>query len=466
MKKIHLIAICGTGMGSLAGLLKEKGYEVTGSDANVYPPMSDQLAALGIPVRIGFHPRNIEETGPDLVIVGNAVSKDNPEVGAVLERKLPMMSMPEAVEKIFLADRISLVVAGTHGKTTTCGLLAWILDRCGKSPGFLVGGILKNFDRSCQFGGGDYFVIEGDEYDSAFFDKGPKFLHYRPRYLILNAVEFDHADIYRDLDHLMEAFSRLLSLIPPEGLILADGDNPNVRRLLAKPPCRVLTFGFLPEADLRAEGVSLDEKTRFRLLKQGKEVGPVISPMIGRHNIKNLLGVIGLLLEIGIPLREINSALSEFQGVKRRQEVIATIRGITIIDDFAHHPTAIFETLSALRSRYVQGKLWAIFEPRSNTTRRNVFQKDFVGAFDPADEVILAPPWLPEKIPAGERLDPARLIRELVEHGKKARYFSTADPVGEIVATVAREAVPGDVLCIMSNGGFGGIHEKMVSKLK
>ncbi len=459
--EIHLTAICGTGMASLAGLLKEKGHVVSGSDANVYPPMSDQLAALGIPVQNGYRPENIGQ--PDLVIIGNAVSKTNEEVQEILRRGLPYYSMPQAVGELFLKERYPLVVAGTHGKTTTSALLAWSLERTGQAPGFLVGGILKNFGKSYQLGTGDYFVVEGDEYDSAFFDKGPKFLHYRPKALILNPVEFDHADIYRDLAHVMEAFSKLVRLLPKDGLILACSDSPNVLKLIADAPCRVLRYGLQEGADLTARDISLDGSTRFRLLKKGQDLGEMISPLLGRHNIQNLLGVLGVLLDLGIHLDDIRAALLEFQGVKRRQEILAEIRGITVMDDFAHHPTAVMETLAALRSRYPSGRLWAIFEPRSNTTRRKVFQNEFLGAFDSADEIIFAAPYLSEKIPEEDRLDPGLVVEGLKKRGKSTRYIPSVDAIVDILAAEARS---GDVLCFMSNGGFGGVHAKTVEKLK
>jgi UDP-N-acetylmuramate: L-alanyl-gamma-D-glutamyl-meso-diaminopimelate ligase len=456
-----MIAVCGMGMAPLAGLLKEKGYELTGSDAAFYPPMSDQLTALGIPVKVGYRAENIEN--PDLVIVGNAVSKTNEEVQAVLAKRIPMMSMPEAIEKLFLPGKISLVVAGTHGKTTTSALLAWLLEQSGQKPGFLVGGVLKNFGRSYQVGSGKYFVLEGDEYDSAFFDKGPKFLHYHPQILILNDVEFDHADIYRDLDHLMAAFSQLISLMTKDGLIVASGDHPNVQKLIAQATCRVITFGLENHADLKAERLEFGEMTTFDLVRGGNKIVRIASPLVGRHNVKNLLGVLGALMELGIPLSEINDPLAGFQGVKRRQETLGTVRGITVIDDFAHHPTAVFETLTALRSKYGSRRLWAIFEPRSNTTRRKIFQKDFVGAFDPADQIIIAPPYLPEKIPPEERLDPEQLIGDLKQAGKEARYLPSIDA---IVAALGAEAASGDILCFMSNGEFGGIHQKVLQKLR
>lgn len=461
--KIHLIAVCGTGMASLAGLLKEKGYEVTGSDQNVYPPMSDQLAAMGVNVLTGYKPENLNVAKPDLVVVGNAISKDNVEVLEVQKRGLTLLSMPQAIAELFLENKFPLVVAGTHGKTTTASLLAWVLERSGQAPSFFIGGILKNFGRSYQLGQGDYFVLEGDEYDTAFFDKGPKFLHYRPRMLILNAVEFDHADIYKDLAHVMASFEKLVSLLPKDGVILADGDSANVRKLIEKAPCKVVTFGLDSKASLTADQISFGEKTSFRALRDGTEIGRFESPLPGRHNLKNLLGVLGVALELGVMTTDVQRALSEFESVKRRQDVLGTFKGVTLVDDFAHHPTAVAETLAALRGKYGKAKLWAIFEPRSNTTRRNIFQKDFAQAFDAADEIIFAAPYLAEKIPEGERLHPEDIIADLKARGKKAFFLPSID---DIVVLVARDAKPGDVVCFMSNGGFGGIYDKTIQALK
>ncbi|HEX5037763.1 MAG TPA: UDP-N-acetylmuramate:L-alanyl-gamma-D-glutamyl-meso-diaminopimelate ligase [bacterium] len=461
--KIHLIAVCGTGMASLAGLLKEKGYEVTGSDQNVYPPMSDQLAAMGVNVLSGYKPENLDIAKPDLVVVGNAISKDNAEVLEVQKRGLTLLSMPQAIAELFLENKFPLVVAGTHGKTTTASLLSWVLERSGQSPSFFVGGILKNFGRSYQLGSGDYFVLEGDEYDTAFFDKGPKFLHYRPRMLILNAVEFDHADIYKDLAHVMASFEKLVSLLPKDGVILADGDSPNVRTLIAKAPCKVVTFGLDSKVSLTADQIAFGEKTVFRALRDREEIARFESPLPGRHNLKNLLGVLGVALELGIMAADVQRALSEFESVKRRQEILGTFRGVTLVDDFAHHPTAVAETLAALRGKFGKSKLWAVFEPRSNTTRRNIFQNDFAKAFDAADEIVFAAPYLAEKIPEDERLHPEQIVADLKARGKKAFFLPSLD---EIVALIQRDAKPGDVVCFMSNGGFGGIYDRTIQALK
>ena len=462
MKRVHLIAICGMGMGALAGLLKARGFEVTGSDQNVFPPMSDQLAALGVSVQSGFSPENLNPA-PDLVIIGNAVSRNNPEVEAVLAKGIPYSSMPQCLWERFLQERFRIVVAGTHGKTTTTGLLAWLLERTGNSPGFLVGGLLPNFGGSSQLGEGNCFVVEGDEYDSSCFDKGPKFLHYRPQILILNPIEFDHADIYRDLPHLMTSFEKLVDAMPKEGLVIAHAANSNVRSLLSRIPCRTVTFGITAGADVAATDLRLEEKIRFRLQLRGKDQGELSTPLIGRHNVENLLGVLAVTTELGIPLSSLQLPLSEFRGVKRRQEVLGTFRGVTVIDDFANHPTAIRETLRALRGRYPRARLWAIFEPRSHTTRRRIFQREFVEAFSAADRVVLGAVYQPERIPPDERLDPGQLVADLVRNGKEASYLPAVD---EISAAAAREARSGDVICLMSNGSFGDLAGKLIARLQ
>lgn len=460
MQKIHMIAICGTGMGSLAGLLKEKGYDVSGSDDNVYPPMSDQLKTLEIPVKIGFKKENIEN--PDFVIVGNACSKNHIEVLEAQARGLQMISMPEAIEKLLIHDRFPVVIAGTHGKTTTSSLMAWVLERCGQNPGFLIGGVPKNFNKPCQLGSGNCFVLEGDEYDSAFFDKEAKFLHYHPQILVLNPVEFDHADIYKDLDHVLSAFAKLISKMSPQDIILACGDSENVQTLIKKAPCKVITYGLQTHQDLHPQNLTFEKLTQFELVKNGKVIAKIETSLLGRHNVSNMLGVIGAALELGLNVTDIQTALREFSGIKRRQEILGTFRDIILIDDFAHHPTAVVETLFAIRSRYPKNKIWAIFEPRSNTTRRKVFQKDFVKSFKDADEVIFAAPYMPEKIPEIERLEPDELIKDLQNTGKKASYIPQVEA---IVDKLNHEAQSGDVICFMSNGGFSGIYQKTIKIL-
>ncbi|MBI1909780.1 MAG: UDP-N-acetylmuramate:L-alanyl-gamma-D-glutamyl-meso-diaminopimelate ligase [Deltaproteobacteria bacterium] len=469
VKKVHLIAICGMGMGSLAGLLKEKGFEVTGSDDNIYPPMSTQLESLGIPLYQGYRPENLS-SNLDLVIVGNAVSRTNPEVTALLEggrlaqKKIPTLSMPQALFEFFLKEKTPLVVAGTHGKTTTASLLAWILNHAGRDAGFLIGGILKNFKKSYHLGGGPYFVVEGDEYDTAFFDKGPKFVHYAPQMVLLGPVEFDHADIYKDLNDVMGAFEKLIPVIPPNGFLVACADSPQTLKLASLFSGRKTTYGFSLQAEWRAEQITFTaEEANFQVVYRGKRLGSVRSPLAGRHNIQNLLGVIALTTNIGFCLEEINRALARFESVKRRQEVRGTVHDVIVVDDFAHHPTAIAETITAIRSRYPGHFLWALFEPRSNTSRRNIFQGEFVQSLAGADEVVIADLYQPEKIPAGERLDPQKLAGDITQGGTRARFIPA---VPEIVSTVVREVVPPAVLLVMSNGGFGGIHSKLLETLK
>jgi UDP-N-acetylmuramate: L-alanyl-gamma-D-glutamyl-meso-diaminopimelate ligase len=463
-RHIHLIAICGVGMSALAGLLQAKGFRVTGSDQHVYPPMSTQLAALGIEVRQGFSPAHLADN-PDLVIVGNAVSRTNPEVRAMLALGLPFLSLPQALAAFFLRDRHPIVVAGTHGKTTTAALLAWVLEVAGLRPSFMIGGVPRDFGSNYRLGEGPYFVVEGDEYDTAFFDKGPKFLHYRPQTAILTSVEFDHGDIYRDLDHVKDAFRRFLRILPRHGFLAAGRDFPHVNDLLPAAACPWEGYGCSGGAEWRAAEVECGEvATRFVVLRGGRRLGAVEWGLAGRHNVQNALGVIAVASHLGIPFARIQEGLRTFTGVRRRQEVRGVVRDIVVIDDFAHHPTAIRETLAALRARYRGRRQWAIFEPRSATSRRATFQHAFVDALAEADRVVIAGLYNPEHIPAGERLSPERLARDIAARdGKEARYIPDVDA---IVAHVAGRAQPGDVIVIMSNGGFGGIHEKLLGALR
>jgi len=488
---IHLIAICGTAMGTLAGMLKEKGYTVTGSDENVYPPMSEMLAKWGIPILKGFRPENIKPR-PDLVIVGNAVSKTNPEVTAMLGAGIPYLSLPQALGRYFLEGKRSLVVTGTHGKTTTTSLLAWVLFDLGLDPSFLVGGIPQNFGASFRLGSGEFFVVEGDEYDTAFFDKGPKFLHYRPERVILTGVEFDHADIYRDLEHLMQSFRRLVELIPPGGRLYLCGDNENALKLKSLARCPVMTYGTEGACDLRAEQIRLGPSgVEFRLMRKNEDLGEFRSPLPGRHNLQNLLGVIAMILgmessletnppnppfskggKMGPPplkkgdrggfFHRLQSSILKFEGVRRRQEVRGVVRGVTVIDDFAHHPTAVAETIEAIRRRYPGQKVWAIFEPRSNTSRRAVFQKDFAKALALAGEVILAKVFMPEKVKDAPLLDEKQLAEDIQRLGTPVKEGLEVD---EIVEDIVPRVKEGDVLLVMSNGGFGNIHQKLLERL-
>jgi UDP-N-acetylmuramate: L-alanyl-gamma-D-glutamyl-meso-diaminopimelate ligase len=462
-RHVHLIAICGVAMSALAGMLQAKGFRVTGSDQNVYPPMSTQLMALGIELRQGFSPTHLDDK-PDLIVVGNAVSRSNPEVETMLARGLPFVSMPQALAEFFLQDRHPIVVVGTHGKTTTASLLAWVLEASGLDPSYMIGGIPHNFGTNYRMGSGRLFVLEGDEYDTAFFDKGPKFLHYRPQSAILTSVEFDHGDIYRDLDHVKEAFRRFVHIMPADGYLAAGIEFPHVQELLRTAPCTWEGYGFAAGAPWRAVDEVWEETySQFLVLHHGTPVGSIRWSLTGRHNIQNALGVIAVATHLGVPFERLQEGFATFRGVKRRQEIRGVVRDIVIIDDFAHHPTAIRETLAALKMRYRDRRLWAIFEPRSATSRRATFQEAFVDAFAPADRVLIAGLYNPDAIPTRERLSPERLARDLAEQrGQDARYVAEVDA---IVACVAGEARSGDVVVIMSNGGFGGIHDKLLNAL-
>jgi len=463
MKHIHFIAICGTGMASLACLMKKAGYAITGSDKDAYPPMSTMLEKEGIEIIRGFSPSNLHPT-PDLVIIGNAVSKDNPEAVEVMRRRIPYLSFPEALKKFFLEDRIPIVVAGTHGKTTTSSLLAWILEFSGLNPSFLIGGVLLNFNKSFQLGNGRYMVVEGDEYDCAFFDKRPKFIHYMPSYGVLTNIEFDHGDIYKDLDHVKEAFTAFIKAFSPEGLLLAGIDDPHVRDLIElehKPAVR--TFGFKEEAHWRAEDISLGEEgLEFSLFHGGNFLCRLSCPLHGRHNCLNVLGATACLLEMGISLEKIKMGLKTFLGVKRRMEIIGRINGITIIDDFAHHPTEVRETIRAVKDRFPGRRIWAVFEPRTATSRRHTFQKLYPASLAEAHGVIIGQIYEKHKISPEILLKPDLLVKDIENLGKKAWYPEDSE---QIIQILQKEVRQGDVVLIMSSGSFGGIHEKICESL-
>jgi len=461
---IHLIAICGTAMGTLAGMLKAKGFRVSGSDENVYPPMSTQLEKWGIEIQKGFKAENLNPK-PDLVVVGNAVSKTNPEVVALLESGIEYLSLPQTLARFFLEEKKSLVVAGTHGKTTTTSLLAWVLADGGLDPSFLVGGIPQNFDSSFALGKGKYFVIEGDEYDTAFFDKGPKFWHYRPYHAILTSVEFDHADIYRDLAHVKSAFQKFIELIPREGALYFCADNSIAAELSAYCQGRKVSYGLDSRSEFRAENIQFNaDGVDFDFYQNAEKLSRFHSPLPGRHNLQNLLGVLALSLNLPKPpsLKQIQDSVSKFQSVKRRQEVRGIAQGITVIDDFAHHPTAIAETIDAIKAKYPGQKVWAIFEPRSNSSKRDVFQHDFPKALAHADEVVLAKVFMPEKVKEGKVLNITQVAQDIAA----LKIPIQADlEVDQIVSLLKQRAKSGDVLLVMSNGGFGGIHQKLLSTL-
>jgi UDP-N-acetylmuramate: L-alanyl-gamma-D-glutamyl-meso-diaminopimelate ligase len=462
-RHIHLIGICGTAMASLAGMLQLKGHRVTGSDMAAYPPMSDFLRDLGIAIAEPFSAKNLEPA-PDLVIVGNALSRGNPEVEYILDQRIPFTSLARIIHDEFVAGHESLVVAGTHGKTTTTSVLAWIYEVASRrdaqlAPSFLIGGIAENFGASFQLRPGRPFIIEGDEYDTAFFDKGPKFMHYFPDALILTHVEFDHADIYRDLDSVKTAFKRLVNLVPRRGRVVAFDGTENVTECVTKAFCAVERYGFHTESYWRLADLTQQQgQSKWRVLRDGSEWGEFTLPMAGEHNALNATAAAALAFGQGVALDAIQEALRTFASVKRRLEVKAVIDGITIIDDFAHHPTAIRETLRALRSSHPGALLWAVLEPRSNTLRRNVFECELVEALGLADEVVLSGVFKQESIPEAERLHPETVVKALKEAGHSAELYANADAIVEAIVPRLRE---GDVVAVLSNGGFDGIYEKL-----
>jgi len=467
-KHIHLSGICGTAMASLAGLLREKGCKVTGSDAAAYPPMSDQLRDMGIPVAQPYAAENLDNQ-PDLVVIGNALSRGNPEVERVLDERIPFTSMAAVLHDEFLKGRESLVVAGTHGKTTTTSMLAWIYQTASREnpefePSFLIGGVAENFGASYQLRPTRTFLLEGDEYDTAFFDKGPKFLHYFPDGVILTSVEFDHADIYVDLAAVKVAFQRLVNLVPRRGLIVAYDGSENVTECAAKAFCRVERYGFSESSDWRIVNFRHEDgRSKWNVLREGKLWAALEMQVAGEHNALNATAAAALASNYGVPVGAIQTALASFLSVKRRLEVRAVIDGIRIIDDFAHHPTAIRETLRALRQVYGNARLWAVLEPRSNTLRRNVFERELVDSLALADRVILDSVYQHQRIPEGERLHPEQVIAALNAAGTPAELCTD---VAAIVATLERQLRPGDVVAILSNGGFDGIYEKLPARLR
>jgi UDP-N-acetylmuramate: L-alanyl-gamma-D-glutamyl-meso-diaminopimelate ligase len=467
--KIHLIGICGTGMGSLAGLLKAAGHDVRGSDAEVYPPMSTQLAEQGIAVMDGYRAENLDWQ-PDVVVVGNVATKDHIEVAAAKTRNLKLTSFPALLEDEFLRGGHALVVAGTHGKTTTSSLLSFALTHAGRDPSFLVGGVPHNFGRGWRLGAKNgLFVVEGDEYDTAFFDKGSKFLHYQPKTAILTSVELDHVDIFADLEAVKAAFRKFVALIPPEGLLIVAADSPHALDVAGAANCRIEKYvvrgnGETPAADWigRTLATRPGGRTLFEVTHGGRSFGTFDTGLTGRYNLANAVAVIAACASLGIGAEELGRAIRHFGGVKRRQEVRGVAQGVTVIDDFAHHPTAVRETLQGLRGRHGGGRLIAIYEPRSATSRRAVFQHDYAEAFSAADEIIIGSVNHPEKAPAGDRFDPERLAADLRGRGVAARHLADVD---KIVEQVAKGAAAGDTVVVMSSGGFGGIHDKLLARL-
>ncbi|HEY5382919.1 MAG TPA: UDP-N-acetylmuramate:L-alanyl-gamma-D-glutamyl-meso-diaminopimelate ligase [Acidobacteriaceae bacterium] len=480
-KHVHLIGICGTAMASVAGMLRAQGHRVTGSDTAAYPPMSDQLRAMGIAILEPYGGENLEPR-PDLVVVGNAISRGNVELERVLDERIPMTSMAALIHDEFLCGRERFVVCGTHGKTTTTSMLAWIFETASKAgireqglgiregaarwkPSFLIGGVAENFGTSFHVQEGTRpFILEGDEYDTAFFDKGPKFLHYFPDAAILTHVEFDHADIYADLEAVKTAFKRMVNLIPRRGRLVAFDASENVTECSARAFCKVERYGFMEESywravDLRQEG----GVTSWKLLRGGLEFAQLRLPMAGEHNALNATAAAAMAAGQGVPVEAIVAALASFKSVKRRLEVRAEVAGVTVIDDFAHHPTAIRETLRALRAAYAGRRLWAVLEPRSNTLRRNVFERELVESLSLADEVVLASVFKSESIPVLERLEPSHVVEAL--RGKDVPAVLCAD-ADAIVSEIVPRVRFGDVIAILSNGGFGGIYEKLPAAIE
>ncbi len=462
VRTIHLIAVCGTAMGALACMLKELGYEVTGSDHKMYPPMSDFLVEKGIRTFDGFSADNLTY-GPDLVVIGNAISKDNPEAVKTHEMGLWYCSMPQAVNRFAVAGRKPIVVTGTHGKTTTSSLMAMVLHEAGLDPGFMIGGILKNFHSNYRIGTGPYISIEGDEYDTAFFDKGPKFLHYDPYITILTSLEFDHADIFTDLSHVRRVFDAFLSKLSKESTLIAyDGDEA-IEELIQDRSYKVFTYGKKKQSFWRLSNMSIDPPySVFEVMKSGIHYHTFQTRLMGEHNLLNVVSVIAAADRLGIDPAIVQRALDNFESVKRRQEVRGVKNGITILDDFAHHPTAVRETIKAVKPFYPKGRLIAIFEPRTNTSMRNIFQDVYPACFDLADLICIRKPPLLEKIPEGERFSSIKLVQDMKERKKDAHYFEDTE---EIISFLKKTACSGDVVLVMSNGGFDNIHQRLIEEL-
>jgi UDP-N-acetylmuramate: L-alanyl-gamma-D-glutamyl-meso-diaminopimelate ligase len=456
-RKFHFLGICGTAMGSMAAALQERAFKITGSDENVYPPMSVFLEEKGITLKQGYRPENIPPDA-DVVVIGNAMKRGNPEVEAVLSRKLLYLSLPEVLKNYFLWGRHNLVVTGTHGKTTTAAVLAWIMEKAGRKPGYLIGGLPKNLGQGARLNDSKYFVIEGDEYDSAFFDKRSKFMHYLPELLIINNIEFDHADIFNNLDEIKLSFRRLLNIVPQNGMVLLNGDDPNCVEVAKNCLAQMIEVGFSKNCAQRIRDVAYSpEGSRFKL---GEEIFEI--PLVGEFNVRNAAMAATAARFYDVSKTKIDSAFKSFSGIARRQEVRGEAGGVKVIDDFGHHPTAIAHTLQALRHRYRGHRLWAIFEPRSNTTRRAVFQQQLPAALQLADGVFIAQVARLEQIPEKERLNPEAVVGAISKAGRPAFYERSADAIVYRIVPMLR---PKDVVVVFSNGGFDNIHEKLLARL-
>lgn len=460
IKKIHFVGVGGTGTGSLAVALANAGYQVSGSDGKLYEPMKSVLANAKIQLLEGFVPENLKQVEPDLVIIGNVIRKDNPESSAWIQKGTPFCSFPEAVRRFVIEDRVSVVCAGTHGKTTTSSWIAFLLRELGLNPSYLIGGVPLDLPSGCLITDGKVFVGEGDEYDSAFFDKGPKFLHYAPTFGIIANIEFDHADIYRDLDHVKQSFEKFVAILPGDGLLVARYDDPVALEVAQGALCPVQTFGTGQGAMWRLGNVK--ESTdgfHFEVIYKNKACGEFQTPLFGEHNLLNLLSGIIVAVNLGEKIDRIRPIVAKFRGARRRQEILAS-KPITLVDDFAHHPTEVAATISAVKRRFPNSKLWALFEPRSATARRNVHQADYVKAFDSADEILLSVPFKSEALNAEVRLSTESLVNELSQRGKKARQFPSSSSILDVLKN---EAKPGDTLLVMSNGEFDKIQSKILS---
>jgi UDP-N-acetylmuramate: L-alanyl-gamma-D-glutamyl-meso-diaminopimelate ligase len=462
VRRIHLIGICGAGMASLAAMLKDRGYSISGSDEHAYPPMSDFLAEKGIYAAQGYAVGNLQPE-PDLVVVGNALSRGNPEIEYVLNFRVPYTSFPEALKEFFLRGKTSIVVTGTHGKTTTASMISWGLHSSGCDPGFFIGGIAENFRSGYALGSGPHFVVEGDEYDSAFFDKGPKFMHYSPWAAVIGNIEFDHADIYPDLDAIRLQFLRFVNLIPERGFLVVGAESGVALEVSRKIFCRKETFGLDPENDWGTRNIEfVDGRMSFDVLYRKKLFRRMRLEVLGAFNIRNVLAATAMLHYLGVTEDEIREAMETFRGVRRRLQFRAEVRGIRIFEDFAHHPTAVRQTLCAVREAFRPARLWVLYEARSATSRRSVFQQQISEALALADCIAVPALYRPDKVPEGERLDLRRLIEDLRCMGRAAWNLETVDG---IMDHVCREARAGDFILIMSNGSFGGISERLPQAL-
>jgi UDP-N-acetylmuramate: L-alanyl-gamma-D-glutamyl-meso-diaminopimelate ligase len=468
VRRVYLIGIAGTAMASLAGMLQQRGYEVGGSDEHVYPPMSNYLESLRIPVLEGYTKQHLETFRPDVVVIGNAAAKTNIEAAATVEMDLPYTSMPEAIYNLFIKGKHSIVIAGTHGKTTTTSLMAWILEAAGRDPSMVVGGIPLNFNHNFKLGKGPDFVIEGDEYNTAFFDKGPKFLHYHANTLLVNNIEFDHADIYADLDAIIHAFRLAVEMVAPDDVVVANGDDANVRPLRSSAKGRWFTFGSEKTDDIYATDIEFaPESTSFTAFWEGKKWFRFKTNLSGRHNVLNALAVVAIARMRGCSAEDIQKGLESFRGIKRRMEVRGIERGVTVIDDFAHHPTAIATTLNGARKRYPGRRLWALFEPRSISSGRKEFESGYVDAFHEADRVVIGPIFhkqrYAEKYGLDHMMSVPDIMNKLNADGIRTEQFDDVDAIADLVA---REAGHDDVIVVMSSGAFGGIHEKILDRLR